>query len=146
MMFEYFPEIYRYFKRDFTFKRFVLAIIVASLVSLSILALRNSMGLFAEQGVSPLGETGGQWAIQVLLILMYLYVVGGAVLGISQSITAERTQRTWDLQRLTPVSSWAMAVGKVIGPSLFSLSVGLCFVFWIGILIATGSGKWVNCY
>lgn len=46
------------------------------------------------------------------------------------SVHAERVEKTWDLQRLTPLSAWEIALGKLLGAPVFPFFLAATFIPW----------------
>ncbi|MBK8801011.1 MAG: hypothetical protein IPN71_02945 [Fibrobacteres bacterium] len=67
-------------------------------------------------------------------VVVGLWMVGGMVWGglrAAQSVRSERTERTWDSQRLTAMSAGEFAVGKVFGATAHSLYLQVVLgCFW----------------
>lgn len=68
-------------------------------------------------------------------ILIALASLVWIVLGVQRAaatVAHERTQRTWDFQRMTPQSGWTLALGKLVGTALFPTVCAAFFLPWIG--------------
>ncbi len=113
------PEIIRYLRIEARRGRLVMGLITINLIAFAIY-------LMATQA-EDLGET-------LVTILMWvqgaLFLVYGTLRTIV-SVLAERKERTWDFQRLTPLSSWELAWGKLIGAPIFSFFLILSLLPWV---------------
>ncbi len=63
--------------------------------------------------------------IQALLLLLY------GTHRVSVSVSAERSDRTWDFQRLTPLSSFDLAAGKLLGAPLYAYFLAASVLPWL---------------
>lgn len=61
----------------------------------------------------------------VFSVIGALFVTGWGSLAVMQSINHEIVERTWDQQRLSALSAWQMAWGKLFGASIYPWFGGL---------------------
>lgn len=61
----------------------------------------------------------------VFSVIGALFIAGWGSLAVIQSINHEITERTWDQQRLSALSAWQMAWGKLFGASIYPWFGGL---------------------
>ncbi len=125
------PEIIRYFRSEARRSRLVTGLITANLTAFAIY-------LMATQS-----EDSGATLVRVLLWVQGgLLLVYGTVRTIS-SVLVERMEKTWDFQRLTPLSSWELTWGKLIGAPVFPYFLSLSFLPWVfwGVLVS-GAVSW----
>ncbi len=61
----------------------------------------------------------------VFSVIGALFVVGWGSLAVTQSINHEISERTWDQQRLSALSAWQMAWGKLFGSAIYPWFGGL---------------------
>ncbi|QQS05444.1 MAG: hypothetical protein IPK50_00755 [Fibrobacterota bacterium] len=90
--------------------------------------------LFVAVGLCFLPDQPVRELVQIAQwVVVGIWMVGGMVWGglrAAQSVRSERTERTWDTQRLTAMSAGEFAVGKVFGATAHSLylqAVLTCF-------------------
>ncbi|MBI5242259.1 MAG: hypothetical protein HY922_01090 [Elusimicrobia bacterium] len=73
-------------------------------------------------------------SVQALVLLVY-----GAARA-SGAVRAERQERTWDLQRLTPLTSFEIAFGKGVGAPLFAYFLASLMLPWVIAGCVAGKG------
>jgi hypothetical protein len=146
MMTDTFPELYKNIKQEFTFKRMRNTALLAWLVGLSALLINFSK---PETGLSIVPHSNDD-AFDLLRAVWWLACTSWGLYGcieILNSLTREKIDGTWDLQRLTPLSSYRMAVGKLLGPLLFPTFVAsllLPFLFY-GLIFSGSQGiSWMS--
>lgn len=109
------PDLFRYRKTELTARKLSVALSFALVLAACALLLTVN------------SEKPGRWLsmgkmtfwIQGLGLLVY----GAARTG--ASVSGERAARTWDFQRLTPMSSWRSAVGRLLGAPLLGWVVAV---------------------
>lgn len=115
---ELFPEVQRYWSTEMRPQRLV-AGLVTSLVIGGCLAS-------ASYATSDAGPLIFVWALAAEAVVL----LGYATTRVVGSVMNERLDKTWDLQRLTPLSSAEIAGGKFLGAPLFAYFLALLFVPW----------------
>ena len=111
-----FPEIYRYRAQEAgRFK--LLSSLAAALV------------LCAATGYSVAKTTAswGSYLSAITFIQFNVLVFYGAVCT-ARAVTQERAERTWDFQRLTPLTSFEIAAGKFLGAPVFPWFLFACLL------------------
>jgi hypothetical protein len=119
MMFDHFPDLYRYRRQELNTQRVVTGISVLGLISVCVIFLGN------ERLSSGFLETA-----RVFLFLQAIAWVVLAPAQSSSSISSERADRTWDFQRLTPLTSLQTAVGKLLGAPMYAFLMGAFLIPW----------------
>ena len=104
---ELFPGIYRYCAQDAGRTRLLSGLAGA-------LALCLATGYFVA-------HTTASWRsfLDAITFMQFNMLVFYATLCTARSVTQERADRTWDFQRLTPLSSLRQAAGKFLGAPVF---------------------------
>ncbi|MCP4043086.1 MAG: hypothetical protein GY731_14215 [Gammaproteobacteria bacterium] len=78
---------------------------------------------------------------------IFLFVILAGIWGAKQageSVLSEIQERTWDWQRMSGISPWAMAWGKLLGSTIFVWYGGfLCLLVFVGGSIQTRTGAWI---
>ncbi len=113
------PEIIRYLRSEARRGRLVTGLVTANLIAFAIY-------LMATQS-EDLGETLVTFLFMLQGVLLLVY----GTVRTTASVLAERTERTWDFQRLTPLSSWELTWGKLIGAPVFPYFLLLSLVPWV---------------
>lgn len=128
MLSELFPEIDRYWSIEMRPNRLMLGALTALGVGFCIFA--------AAQASADPGTTlfWGAFACQAFILLGY------GTSRVTTSIVSERSERTWDLQRLTPMSSTEIIGGKLLGAPIFAYFLALCLLPWTLIGWCTSRG------
>jgi hypothetical protein len=121
-----FPEIARYAMSEARSQRLLLAAGTTAILGGSILV----MDLAGGQGGSLLYPFA--FGIETLILLIY----GGV--RATGAVVTERIERTWDIQRLTPLGSFEMAVGKLVGAPIFAYYLAALMLPWV----LTGAAMW----
>jgi hypothetical protein len=133
MISDTFPEVYRSLKQEFSIKRIRNTALLAWLVGLSslLMSFSDADGL----AIVPKSAQGAEKFIRGFWWLLGTVWGLYGCIEILNSLARERSEGTWDLQRLTPLSSFRMAGGKLLGPLLFPSFVALLllpfFVFGV---------------
>jgi len=111
-----FPEIYRYKAQD------------AGRVRL-VSGLAAALAVCAAAGYSVY-ETTASWQDYFLAVtsMQFNMLVFYGTLCAAKSVTQEKAERTWDFQRLTPLSSFALAGGKFLGAPVYAWFLFACMV------------------
>ena len=111
-----FPEIYRYRAQD------------AGRVRL-ISGLAAALALCGATGYS-IGRTGGSWRdyLSAITYMQFNMLVFYGTLCAAKSITQEKADRTWDFQRLTPLSSFEITAGKFLGAPVYAWFLFACLL------------------
>ena len=119
---DYLPEVYRYARTELRKTRLLVGFLTVTAICLTIVLSVSRM-----EHVSSSGDV-------IVKILFGLQAVVWLVYGmrcVSVSVVQERVNRTWDFQRLTPLSSFRIATGKLLGAPLFPFFLGACVFPWI---------------
>lgn len=136
-MFELFPDLYRYSRQELTKQRVIFGFSLLTLVGICAIAF------FAENETKTVADLA-----RFFLFLQAVAWVVWAPAQTSGAVSIERAERTWDFQRLTPLTSFQTAVGKILGAPIFPLSLGLFLVPWSLVLTVFGSpadiGIWLQ--
>lgn len=123
------PDLYRYAKTELVWRKLAIAIGFAAIVS----ACSLLVALDSERDGRWLSMAKQIYWIQGLGLLVY----GTARMG--ASVSGERAARTWDFQRLTPMSSWQSAWGRFLGAPLLAFVVAIAAApFGVGAALAGG--------
>ncbi|MDR3003663.1 MAG: hypothetical protein LBV14_05455 [Acidovorax sp.] len=101
-------------------------------LGLSLLVLALPLALSSAE---ELPNTLSSTAMAGLWLASCLY---GSVLA-GRSLTEEASQHTWDWQRLSALSPWQMAWGKLLGAAL----PAWLYALWFGLALAGVSSLWV---
>ncbi len=113
------PEIIRYLRSEARPGRLVTGLITANLSALAIF-------LMATQS-----EDLGERLVTILLLVQGALLLVYGTVRTTASVLAERAERTWDFQRLTPLSSWEFTFGKLIGAPIFPYFLLLSLLPWV---------------
>lgn len=111
-----FPEIFRYRAQEAG--RFKL-----------LSSLAAALALCAATGYSVAKTTAswGSYLSAITFIQFNMLVFYGTVCA-ARCVTQERAERTWDFQRLTPLSSFKIAAGKFMGAPVFPWFLFACLL------------------
>ncbi|HAH08211.1 MAG TPA: hypothetical protein DCM05_17080 [Elusimicrobia bacterium] len=126
---ERFPEIGRYAASELSRMRVIAAVATTVLIG----------ACFLSMACSPLGSKDelfkGAILVQALVVLVY------GTARAAGAVRAERQEKTWDMQRLTPLSSFEIAFGKCIGAPLFSYFLAILMLPWaiVGVFVSNGA-------
>lgn len=101
-------------------------------LGLSLLVLALPMALSKPQNLS------GSLSMTSLVGLWMASIVYGSVLA-GRSLAEEASQNTWDWQRLSALSPWQMAWGKLLGATL----PAWLYVLWFALGLAGAATVWV---
>lgn len=111
------PELRRNVWLDFTPHRMILTpVVIAILVYLSHLT------------------TGSSGSTSTSMYLAYFFIFLWGVKSASETVIDEINMNTWDFQRQSAISPWAMTFGKLLGSTLFAwygAIISLLFYFFI---------------
>lgn len=124
-----FPEIYRYLKTDLKYKRLLVTFVTISIASVALILAAFDTGK-------------GDHFDSIIKGLLYAQYAVLIIYGASQtasSIADEKRERTWEFQLLTPLTGFRMAVGKLIGATLFSWYCWLLLLLYALVALALGS-------
>ena len=124
---ELFPEIDRYWSTEMKPARLTVGATTALGIGFCLFAAAHAG---SDPGSALFWSSFG---LQSLILLGY---------GTSRTtgcIMTERADRTWDLQRLTPMSSAEFVGGKLFGAPLFAYFLALCLLPWT--LIGAGMAR-----
>ena len=124
-----FPEIERYAMSEARPGRLVTAA-VTSLVVGGCLYASTAASSSQDSGSALFGAA---FWLQAMILLLY---------GTSRttgSVLTERLEKTWDLQRLTPMSSWELSIGKLLGAPILAFYLAALFIPWAAAGLATSS-------
>ncbi|MDO8803642.1 MAG: hypothetical protein Q7R35_04370 [Elusimicrobiota bacterium] len=111
-----FPEIYRYRAQETG--RVKLASGLAA-----ILALCAATGYAVARTTASWGDY-----LSAVSFMQFLMLVFYGAVCTARSVTQERAERTWDFQRLTPLSSFEIAAGKFLGAPVFAWFLFACML------------------
>ena len=112
------PEIIRYCRLEAKPARLMAGFITAQVVAFSVY-------LIATQGSDP-----GKQLAQQILWLQAVILGGYAAVRSVASVVEERAAKTWDFQRLTPLTSWDLAWGKFAGAPIFAYFLTAVLTPW----------------
>ena len=113
------PEIIRYARIEARRGRLVTGLITTNVIAFAIYLMATQ-----SQDLGEILVTVLLW-VQGALVLVY------GTLRTTASVLAERKERTWDFQRLTPLSSWELTWGKLIGAPVFPYFLSLSLLPWV---------------
>jgi hypothetical protein len=115
-----FPDLYRYACVELKPKRLLFFLTIASIIGVT--ALITSQLNPARQPADH------SFLLMMFLQTFILMVVGtGSIYG---SIYGEKISGTWDLQRMTPLSSLEIVIGKLAGAPLMAYVICIALVPW----------------
>lgn len=116
-----FPEIVRYSRSETGKTRLLMGFGTVTIVCLAIVLI------FKVNSGSGEGLFSLMVSMQALILLVF------ATQRVSISIAKERAERTWDFQRLTPLTSFEITMGKVLGAPLFAYFLFSAILPWVGV-------------
>lgn len=111
-----FPEIYRYRAQE-----------TGRVKLISGLAGALALCAATAYSVSHTTRSWSDYLTAVTFMQFNMLVFYGAVCA-ARSVTQERAERTWDFQRLTPLSSFEIAAGKFLGAPVFPWFLFACLL------------------
>lgn len=104
------PELKRYIWQDFSAHKLIIAPLVIGLIA------------YIEYLFNPSS------LIDTPLYLAYFFILLWGTRNASDAVIQEVNNSTWDFQRQSTLSPWALTWGKLLGSSLYSwYCAGLCF-------------------
>ncbi len=123
-----FPEIYRYRAQE------------AGKIRL-ISGLAAALALSAATAYSVY-RTTGSWEdyLSAVTFMQFNMLVFYGAICTARSVTQEKAERTWDLQRLTPLSSLEIAAGKLLGAPVFPWFLFACLLPAAALTLALAPG------
>jgi len=115
---ERFPDLYRYLRSEAGPIRLIAGFFTANFICLCIFV--------------ALGEMKERWSIlfHSVLWLQMLPILIFGTLRATGSIFQERAERTWDFQRLTPLTSFEITFGKLFGAPIFAYFLFFSMLPW----------------
>jgi hypothetical protein len=119
MNLEWLPDLYRYRKSELPREKVVLGGIVVTLICFVILLITTGVD---QKSWENLATTF--FYVQAIIWLI------AASSQTSGAVSSERSERTWDFQRLTPLTSLQTALGKLLGAPIFMLVMGALVIPW----------------
>lgn len=92
-------------------------------------SLAAALALCAATGYA-VAKTTASWGsyLTVVTYMQFLTLVFYGAVCTARSVTQERAERTWDFQRLTPLSSFEIAAGKFLGAPVFPWFLFACLL------------------
>ncbi len=113
---ELFPEIYRYRAQEAGYIKLISGFCAALALCLA--------------AAWSIAHTTGSWKdyLSVITYMQFDMLVFYGALCTAKSVTQERAGRTWDFQRLTPLSSFRLAAGKFMGAPVFAWFLFACLL------------------
>ena len=128
-----FPEIYRYRAQE------------TGRVKL-ISGLAAALAVCAAAGYA-VAHTTGSWKdyLSAVTFMQFNMLVFYGAICAAKSVTQERAERTWDFQRLTPLSSFELAAGKFFGAPVFPWFLFACMLpgGLLAVCLAPGEVSWL---
>ncbi len=123
-----FPDIIRYRRTEASKNRLIAAFFTVQIIGFCI--------YMAASASSDRGKTmhTALLSLQTMVLLFY------GTVRTSTSISAEKNDRTWDFQRLTPLTSWEIAIGKLIGAPIFAYFIFAVSLGWSLFALANSPG------
>lgn len=111
-----FPEIYRYRAQEAGRTRLVSGLAAA-------------LAICAATGYS-IAKTTASWSdyLSAVTTMQFNMLVFYGTLCAAKSVTQEKAERTWDFQRLTPLSSFELGAGKLLGAPIFAWFLFACLL------------------
>lgn len=113
-----FPEIYRETRLELNRTRVLAGVFTVTVVYIC-------LGLASRIAADP-----GASILRVALIGQALVLLVYGTQRTASSVSAERVDRTWDFQRMTPLTSFEVAAGKLIGAPLYAYFLALVIAPW----------------
>jgi hypothetical protein len=121
-IFNFLPELYREIKAHVSRFRLLIGFVIVSAVSFAI--SQTSMNSFS-MGTDPSRAAGS--FLQITGIVQLFVLAFMTMLNSVRTISDERTQKTWDFQRLTPLGPWRLTLGKILASLIYPTFLFLCF-------------------
>ena len=127
-----FPEIYRYRAQETGRVRLISGLAAA-------------LALCAATGYA-VAKTTGSWGdyLSAVSFMQFLMLVFYGAVCSARSVTQERAERTWDFQRLTPLSSFEIAAGKFLGAPVFAWFLFACMLSAVLLTLVFSPGVYVD--
>jgi hypothetical protein len=113
------PEIRRRWDAECSTARLAIGVLTSFIVGASIFSLTAQIG----------AEKFDCYAV-CLRAAMFVLIGYGSV-RVAASVGEERRQGTWDLMRLTPLSSFEIALGKLLGAPLYPVILTAALIPWM---------------
>lgn len=114
-----FPDVYRYAHGELRPARLAFGAAASFLVGVCLLVMAGASRRSQAEAL-----------FHYVLGLQSMILLGYGTARTAGSIIEERQEGTWDLQRLTPLSSWEVAAGKLLGAPLFALFLFMTLMPW----------------
>lgn len=133
------PEVYRSSKEEFSSKRILTALTLGAFFNILIILFYNVSKGHGVTLLSVFPEERSMIA-RILISTHYVLLSFWCVREVADSFIKERSEKTWDLMRMTPLSSCQIALGKILGPSLFPFVCCLIFIPFVLFYASTGAG------
>jgi len=111
------PELFRNTRIQLRPGRMLAAAAICAAVSLTFVAVYRSSGAINPQGLLGM----------IFLIQAAVLVIGGCIYCL-QSVQREKDQNTFDFQRITRLTPFELATGKVLGAPVLTYFVVLCLM------------------
>ena len=121
-----FPEIRRRWDAECTPARLGIGVVTAFVIGASVFALTLEIGADKFD------------CYEVCLRAAMFVLIGYGTVRVAGSVGEERRQGTWDLLRLTPLSSFEISVGKLLGAPLYAAILAAALLPWM-LITAHGS-------
>ncbi len=131
MSLERFPDLYRYRRQELKPQRVLGGISLIAIVGLCTFLIKKD------------GTSAG--LLSVATALLFYQAIAWVIMAPTQSsgaISSERSERTWDFQRLTPLTSFQTAIGKLFGAPIFALTLGTFLIPWSLIVTLTAGTQY----
>lgn len=113
------PELLRNVRIQLRRGRMLAAVVICAAVSLSLLAYFR---------LSASANRSERELLQVIFVIQAAVLVVGGSIYCLQSVQREKDQNTFDFQRITRLTPFELAVGKVFGAPALTYFVVLCFM------------------
>ncbi|MBI4422654.1 MAG: hypothetical protein HY554_02940 [Elusimicrobia bacterium] len=138
LLYRLFPDAGRYAMVEATYPRLTLAAGTCLVVGFFI--------YFGHRDAKDWGDKlfGNVFLLQALALLVY------GTSRATHSVIAERSDKTWELQRLTPQSAFDLAMGKLLGAPIYAYFIAAALMPWavVGALGSTeiSLGRFLSFY
>ena len=116
---EAFPEIARYSMSETRLSRLTIAAVTTVVLGGALLTMDSAAG------------ESGKLLYSTALVLEGLFLLVYGTVRATGSVLNERVERTWEIQRLTPLSSFEMAVGKLLGAPILAYYLAILMLPWV---------------
>ena len=113
------PEIRRRWDAECSSARLAIGVVTALVIGASLLSLTLQLG----------ADRFDCYAMCLRAAMIVL--IGYGTVRVAGSVGEERRQGTWDLMRLTPLSSLEVALGKLLGAPLYPVILAAALVPWL---------------